>query len=220
MSMIAAYLRVSTDAQSHASQRGEVERWLVGNGHEPEVVTWFIDRESGATFDRTAYKRMREAIFNGEFDTVVVWRLDRLGRSIREGINAVGDLCDKGVRLVSVRETLDLSGTIGQIIAAVLFGVAQSELEANKQRRDAGIAAAKSRGVYKGGKEGRLERMRYLPSDTDRIKKVDVVKEAAKLRTTGNSYAVIERHLGVAHRTVKKYLRVAADEGLISDADI
>ena len=69
----------------------------------------------------------------GEAKTVVVWRLDRLTRKQRDGINTLADWCEKGVRVVSVTQQLDLSGATGRLITGVLF--AEMELEAIKERQ-------------------------------------------------------------------------------------
>jgi len=95
----AAYIRVSTQDQRHAAQRAEIERWLAN--HQVADVVWFEDKESGATMDRPGIKALQSAIFAGEVKTVVVWKLDRIARSQKEGINLLGDWCEKGVRLVA-----------------------------------------------------------------------------------------------------------------------
>lgn len=92
---------------------------------------------------------LKEAIFAGRVKTVVVWKLDRLARSMREGINILTAWCDGGVRVISVTQQIDLSGTVGHLVARVLFAIAEIELQNTKERQAAGIAAAKKRGVYK-----------------------------------------------------------------------
>ena len=56
---------------------------------------------------------MQQAVFMGELKTIVAWRLDRLSRNQRDGINTLADWCEKGVRVVSVTQQLDLSGATG-----------------------------------------------------------------------------------------------------------
>jgi DNA invertase Pin-like site-specific DNA recombinase len=56
---------------------------------------------------------LKEAIFAGRVKTVVVWKLDRLARSMREGINILTAWCESGVRVVSVTQQIDLSGAVG-----------------------------------------------------------------------------------------------------------
>ena len=91
---------------------------------------------------------MQQAVFMGELKTIVIWRLDRLSRNQRDGINTLADWCEKGVRVVSVTQQLDLSCATGRLIARVLFAVGEMELEAIKEPQAAGIAAAKVKGVY------------------------------------------------------------------------
>lgn len=107
--MIAVYLRVSTATQKTDSQKAEITRWLQRHRYAPRSVQWFEDQESGSTLRRDAFQRLQQAIFQGEIDTVVVWKLDRLARSLREGVNILADWCQRGVRVVSITQALDLS---------------------------------------------------------------------------------------------------------------
>ena len=152
MPTTAAYIRVSTAGQNSAGQRREITRWLKGNGIDD--VRWFVDKETGDNLDRKAFQRLQEAIFNGEVKTVVCWKLDRLSRSLRDGINTLCDWCDRGLRVVSVTQQIDFNGTVGKMIASVLFAVAEMEQETRRERQAAGIEAAKERGVYQGRKPG------------------------------------------------------------------
>src|SRR5690242_13215103 len=115
---IACYVRVSTVGQNEVGQRREIEKWLAGNGIDPRSVVWFVDKESGDTLRRPDFERLQKRVFSGEFRTVVVWRLDRLSRKMRDGINVLCEWCDKGLRVVSVTQQIDLSGTVGKMIAA------------------------------------------------------------------------------------------------------
>ncbi|HMP06143.1 MAG TPA: recombinase family protein, partial [Lacipirellulaceae bacterium] len=120
----AVYIRVSTVGQNAAGQRAEIDRWLKGHGL---TAAYFVDRRSGDSLDRPAFERLQAAIFAGEVHTVVVYKLDRLSRSLRDGINTLTDWLGQGVRVVSVTQQLDFSGATGQLVAAVLFAVAQME---------------------------------------------------------------------------------------------
>lgn len=144
-SKVGVYVRVSTAGQNTGGQVAEIERWL--NGHQMENPKWFIDRASGNNFSRPQFEKLQASIFNGEIDTVVVWRLDRLSRNLRDGINVLADWCDKGLRVVSVTQQIDFNGAMGKMLAAVLLGVAEMEQETRRERQAAGIAAAKKRGV-------------------------------------------------------------------------
>ena len=186
---IACYVRVSTVDQNEASQRREIKRWLEGNGIGD--VEWFVDKVTGDTLERPAFERLRGKVFEGEVRCVVVWKLDRLSRKLRDGINVLCDWCDRGVRVVSVTQQIDLSGTVGKMIAAVLLGVAEMEQETRRERQAAGIAVAKREGKYKGRKAGTFK------ADPDR---------ARKLRDKGLSLAEIGSALGVSRMAVSRYL--------------
>ena len=154
MSMIGVYIRVSSHSQKSDSQHAEIRRWLTAHGHDLETVQWFEDTETGATLTRSGLIRLQEAIFAGTVKMVVVWKLDRIARSMREGINTLSRWCELGVRVVSVTQQIDLSGTVGHLVAGVLFAIAEIELQHVKERQTVGIALAKQRGVYKGRKHG------------------------------------------------------------------
>ncbi len=188
----AVYLRVSTKSQKSDSQKAEVTRWLKAHGHDLQKVIWFEDQETGTTLERDQFKALDKAIFDGQVKTVVVWKLDRLARSIREGINTLSSWCEKGVRVVSVTQQIDLSGTIGQVVAGLLFGIAEMEHQHIRERQEAGIALAKEKGVYQGRKPGT---QKASP------------ERANQLKAQGLKNTEIAKALGVSARTVSNYLR-------------
>ena len=109
---------------------------------------WFEDKETGATLKRSAFQRLQQAFFSGEVKTAVVWKLDRLARSMREGVIVLTNWCDRGARVVSITQQIDLSGTIGHLVASVLFAIAEIELQHTRERQAAGIAIAKEKGSF------------------------------------------------------------------------
>jgi hypothetical protein len=74
---------------------------------------------------------------------VVVWKLDRWARSLREGVNVLAEWCQRDVRVVAITQQIDLSGTVGHLIASLLLGMAEIEHQHIKERQAAGIAVAK-----------------------------------------------------------------------------
>jgi Resolvase, N terminal domain len=121
--VLACYVRVSTIGQNEAGQRAEIERWLTGNSITPASVRWFVDKgRSGDNLTRPAFERLQAAVFAGEVGTVVTYKLDRISRSLRDGINVLSEWCDKGLRVVSVTQQIDFNGTVGKMLAAVLLG--------------------------------------------------------------------------------------------------
>jgi len=192
MSMIGVYIRVSSHSQKSDSQHAEIQRWLEAHGHALDTVQWFEDKETGATLHRSGLIRLQEAIFAGTVNMVVVWKLDRIARSMREGINTLSRWCEYGVRVVSITQQIDLSGTVGHLVAGVLFAIAEIELQHVKERQAVGIALAKQRGVYKGRKHGATKTN---------------PKRARELRDKGMTLPEIAHALNVDKRTVSRYLK-------------
>src|SRR5258705_9173622 len=136
--MIAAYTRVSTRDQSTQSQRAEIEKWLSGNGIQAVSVSWYEDQESGTTLQRPQFERLKTDIFSGQVKTVVLWKLDRLSRNLRDGVNVLADWADRGLKIVVVTQQLELAGVLGRTIAALLLGLAEIEYGNIRERQRAG----------------------------------------------------------------------------------
>ena len=188
----AIYARRSSTSQHLAGQKREISRWLDGHGVKDAV--WYTDKSTGNNIDRDGFQALQQDIFNGTVKTVVVYKLDRVSRNLREGINVLHDWLDSGIRVVSVTQQLDFSGPTGKMVAAMLFAVAEMETELRKERQQAGIAAAKEAGKYKGGKAGR----RKLNRGPHRAK---------ELREKGHSLREIANVLNVSHPTVLRYIK-------------
>ncbi len=190
--MLGIYIRFSTVGQNTAGQKREIRRWLKGNGIDEKDVRWYVDKATGNNLDRPELERLQRDIFSGEIETVVVWKLDRLSRNLREGINVLADWCDRGLRVVSVTQQIDFNGALGKMLAAVLLGVAEMEQETRRERQAAGIDAAKERGdVYNGRKAG-----------TTKAKP----NRALELRNKGLIDSEIATAMGISRRTVQRYL--------------
>lgn len=140
---------------------------------------------------RPAFEQLQGAIFEGRVKTVVVWKLDRISRRLRDGITTLADWCDRGVRVVSVTQQIDLSGAVGSMLASIIFGLAEIEMEYRRERQAAGINAAKARGVYKGRQKG-----------TTKAKP----QRAKELRDRGLTVIDIANALSTSERTVFRYL--------------
>src|SRR5258708_33806985 len=102
------YMRVSSlKGQKTDSQRAELETWL--KRHRHKAVQWFEDHESGTTIQREAFQQLQTAIFAGKISTVVVWKLDRLARNLKEGINVLAAWRHHGVRAMASTHQLALN---------------------------------------------------------------------------------------------------------------
>lgn len=162
-----------------------------GAGTQPQKGTMVWGQRNRSEPRRDGFNALEKAIFAGTVKTVVVWKLDRIAHSMRDGINTLSNWCESGVRVVSVTQQIDLSGTVGHLVAGVLFGIAEIELQNSKEWQAAGIAVAKSKGVYKGRKKG-----------TTKAKP----ERARKLKAQGLKTDEIASALGVTERTVFRYL--------------
>jgi DNA invertase Pin-like site-specific DNA recombinase len=91
--MHGVYVRVSSFSQNVAGQKREIEQWLKACCGKDVKVRWYIDKATGNNLRRPAFERLQSDIFKGDVDTVVVWKLDRLSRNLRDGITTLCDWC-------------------------------------------------------------------------------------------------------------------------------
>jgi DNA invertase Pin-like site-specific DNA recombinase len=190
-SLIAVYLRVSTDSQTNDSQRLDVTHWLANHNIDPDAAVWYEDTDSRETLNRESLKRLQSAVFHGRVKTIVVADVTRLAGTIVDGVNLLHGWLSQGVRLVAVRQEFDFSSTVGLMVASLLFGLSQSEMETRRQRQRAGIQAARAKGIYLGRQPGSTK---AAPG------------RAHELLAKGMQTAEIGRALGVSQRTVERYL--------------
>jgi putative DNA-invertase from lambdoid prophage Rac len=139
----AAYLRVSTDRQETSNQRPALERLAAARDLD---VVWFEETASGAKA-RPVLDDLCQRARQGEFSTLLVWAVDRLGRSMFETIDRVRQLDAAGVRVVSHQETwLDLGGPCRGLLLGVFSWVAEQERDRLRERTKAGLVRARAQG--------------------------------------------------------------------------
>ena len=149
---VAIYVRVSTNQQDHRSQLPDLEHWAE-QAQNGAPVKWYADKRSGKTMNRPGWNKLEEQIRLGRVKSIVVWRLDRLGRTA-SGLTALFDeLQQRGVNLISLKDGLDLSTAAGRLMGNVLASVAQFETEIRGERIRAGQQAARAKGKRWGGSE-------------------------------------------------------------------
>jgi DNA invertase Pin-like site-specific DNA recombinase len=183
--LVAIYARVSSRTQDTASQEPELKRWA--EAHQGPVK-WYRDKFTGTTMERPAFGRLLADVHAGKVASIVVWRLDRLGRTAR-GLTALfEDLVARKVNLVSLKDGLDLKTAAGRLMANVLASVAAYETEVRSERVVAGQQAARAAGrTWGGSPPGR--RLKVTPEQEASIRrqKEEGVKVAAIARGTGLS---------------------------------
>lgn len=146
----AIYVRVSSKAQDTKSQEPELKHFAESL---PEPPVWYSDSATGKNMDRPGWKKLEAAIRSRKVDQVVVWRLDRLGRSASDLTALFEEWQGRGINLISLKEGLDLSTAAGRLMANVLASVAQFETELRGDRVRAGQSAARAQGKRWGGSQ-------------------------------------------------------------------
>jgi DNA invertase Pin-like site-specific DNA recombinase len=144
--MLVGYARVSTDEQNLDLQRDA----LLNAGVSAKDI--YTDKITGVKADRPGLTLALSHLREG--DTLVVWRLDRLGRSLKHLIETVTTLKDQGISFKSLTENIDTSTATGTLVFQIFGALAEFERNLIKERTAAGLEAARSRG-RKGGRPKR-----------------------------------------------------------------
>ncbi len=143
--MLIGYARVSTDDQNLDLQRDALE--------QAGCEKIYTDQQSGASTERLGLAGVLETARRG--DTLVVWRLDRLGRSLKQLIHLVETLDQRGIGLRSLQENIDTTTSGGRLVFHLFGALAEFERHVIRERTQAGLAAARARG-RQGGRPKRL----------------------------------------------------------------
>ncbi len=145
------YARVSTTDQTCENQLIELRRYCEARGW---TTTEYVDTGiSGAKDRRPALDRLMTAVHQRRIDAVVVWRLDRFGRSLKHLIDAIGELHQAGVAFVCPDQSIDTSSTTGRLMLHVLGAFAEFERDIIRERINAGLARAKANGQKLGRRQ-------------------------------------------------------------------
>lgn len=185
------YMRVSTADQTHDLQLDALTAHGCGR--------IYLDTASGATDSRPALTAALEHVRKG--DQLVVWRTDRLGRSLRHLLEVVGGLHADGVQFVSTTEAIDTSTAGGEMVFSMIGAVAQFERRIISERTKAGLEAARTRGK-KGGRKPSLS-----PAQ---------VRNARRMRDEdGMTLDEIAAELEVSRSSVIRHLKAADKTGAV-----
>jgi DNA invertase Pin-like site-specific DNA recombinase len=180
--MLIGYARVSTSEQNLDFQLDALDK----SGCEKV----FTDTVSGSKAARPGLDEALSHLRSG--DTLVVWRLDRLGRSLRHLIDTIQALSDRGVGFKSLQESIDTTTPGGKLVFHVFGALAEFERDLIRERTNAGLKAARARG-RKGGRPKSL-------SDKQRQQAVTLLKDSS------NSIADICRTLKISRSTLYRYV--------------
>lgn len=190
MAKLVGYARVSTEDQEVVLQRDALQ----AAGCHPDWI--FVDKVSGARAQRPGLDACLDALKSG--DTLVVWRLDRLGRSMPHLVALIQELLGKGIAFRSLRDgAIDTTSASGELIFHIFSALAQFERRLIQERTKAGLTAARARG-RKGGR-------RPTTGDNPRVKTAQRMHASRTL-----TVKQICKTLAISRATFYRYLAVAA----------
>lgn len=184
---VALYARVSTTNGQHPEmQLTELREYASRRGWN--IVGEYVDEGiSGSKESRPQLNRLMADVHRRKFEIVLVWKIDRFGRSLKHLVNALADLDAYGVAFVSLRDSLDLSTPSGRLMFQIIGAMAEFERALIQERVRAGLKSARARGK-------RLGRPR-TSVDADQI---------AELRASGTSWRQISERVGAGVGTVRR----------------
>jgi DNA invertase Pin-like site-specific DNA recombinase len=180
--VLIGYARVSTDDQNLDLQRDALQKAGCERIYE--------DKLTGAKAERPGLQRTLEDAREG--DTIVVWRLDRFSRSLKDLIDMVALLETKGTGLKSLQESIDTTQSSGRLVFHIFAALAEFERNLIRERTQAGLVAARARG-RKGGR----------PKVLDENKQVLAVKLYEEKKHTVEQ---ICKMMGISKPTLYKYI--------------
>ena len=134
------YARVSTAEQDYSYQLDELEK--------AGCETIFKDKASGKRMSRPDFDRMLTYLREG--DSVVVWKIDRLGRNFTEMVSTMAELFKKGINVIATSQGIDTNQPMGKAMAYFLGIVAEMEAEFNRERTKQSLEARRKRGITGG----------------------------------------------------------------------
>ena len=182
------YARISTrDQKTLALQLGQMRRYVKGRGWR--VALEVQDVGSGAK-DRLKREEILKAARRREIDLVLVWKLDRWGRSVVDLVTTLKELTGLGVGFISLTEALDLTTPTGRAMTGLLAVFAEFEREILRERVKAGIAHARSLGKQLG-----------RPKSAALL-----AKDIRNLKREGMNHSAIARTLKIGRTSVRRAL--------------
>jgi DNA invertase Pin-like site-specific DNA recombinase len=191
---IAIYARVSTinHGQETGMQTQDLQEFC--RLREFQLVDSYIDEGvSGSKDSRPELDRLMTDARKRRFDAVLVWKLDRFGRSLKHLVNALAEFQALGIAFISYKESLDMTTPAGRLMFGVVAAMAEFERDLIRERTKAGVAFARSKGKHIG-----RPRLPIQPAEVHR------------LRASGFSQRAIGRELGVSEGTIRRLVVASA----------
>lgn len=188
---VCLYVRCSTNHQETEVQKSELNQFVTAKGWTVSQVYEDV-AYSGTNTQRPAFQQMMKDAKRGKFSAVIVWRLDRFGRSIKDLVVHLQELNDLEVDFISLKDGLDFSTASGRLMFHLVAAFAEFEAATIRQRVKSGVQAK----IAKTGKWGRAKQR-----DDSAIR---------DLRDQGLSIRQIAKKLGIAATSVRRGLGTCA----------
>ncbi len=179
--MLIGYARVSTQDQNLELQREALKK--------AKCKKIFEDKLSGSRTERYGLSKVLDVLREG--DTLIVWKLDRLGRSVKQLVDLVGELHKRGVQFRSITDTIDTGSPSGRFFFHVMASLAEMERELNAERTRAGLEVARKLG-RKGGRKAKMT--------------AGKIESAKKLLASGVRPIDVAKNLGVSVPTLYRWI--------------
>ncbi len=152
---VVLYTRVSTKEQTNENQIIELRRFCENNNYE--IVKEYSDVISGTKTTRPELDKMLQAMRNKEFEAVVCYKFDRIGRSTQHLLQVLEEMKNKDVRLIATSQNIDTSSPMGKFFFTILSGIAELEREMIVERIGIGLTRAKENGKKLGRPKGKKD---------------------------------------------------------------
>lgn len=185
---VAVYCRVSTSEQSCDMQKNELTEFAKARGFE--IVEIYEDVKSGATTNRLALKRMMKDAFSKKFEAVVLYKFDRIARSLRDLLNLFTELEEYGVSIISYKDSIDMTTSAGRLMFNLLGSFAEFERSIIRERVISGLKNAKARGQQLG-----------------RPRQINVIGVMELHKQPGMSVRKIAAQLGVSRSAIHEIIK-------------
>jgi DNA invertase Pin-like site-specific DNA recombinase len=199
----AIYARVSTihAGQDPTMQTSELREYAARRGWT--VVGEYVDQGvSGSRESRPALNKLLEVVHERKCDVVLVWKLDRWARSLRNLVNSLADLEARGVAFVSLRDNVDLTTPSGRLMVQIIGAMAEFERSLIVERVRAGMRNARSKGKHLGRPTRSLDGRRI-----------------ASMRAQGLGWKKIAREMGCGVSTVLRVGQAEEKRGSVRPAE-
>jgi DNA invertase Pin-like site-specific DNA recombinase len=187
---VALYARVSTlNGQNPQMQLSELREYAARRGCT--ITDEYVDQGvSGSKESRPALNRLTTDAHRRKFDAILVWKIDRYGRSLKHLVNSLADLDAVGVAFISLHDNLDLSTPTGRLMFQVISAMSEFEVALAKERIRSGILYARAHGKQLGRPKRIVDRDRIL-----------------HMKAKGMSLRNIADKLGVGYGTIRLRLQ-------------